>query len=456
MKKQFPTFGHLFLILFLFVLFSLPFGLIQSFTPKSWIAWMMLLGYAVPMYLTIWATRRIFDKQSHFNYAPKHLMILPVIIIVAYAFLVVGEFTVFLLPKPTGIWKKLFDMLNETITQVFNYPLAGFLMVVVAAPILEETLFRGVILKALLKKYAPFKAIMISAIAFGIFHLNPWQFLYATTLGLLLGYIYWKTRSLFYPIIIHMILNGTAFFAAHFAKVDAEQGIVEQLSGENLQKYLILVSMALVIIIMSYYFLENYFRNTSQELVLATQNPHKIAEIKKIMPSNIYLKSLKDIQFKGDLKETGQTLEENALQKLHQITRAYDVDALADDTGLEVDELNGAPGVYSARYAGEQATYADNVEKLLSEMKDKQNRAAQFKTVIAYSQGHKEYMATGILKGSIATQPRGNGGFGYDSVFIPEGYNQTFAEMGEAEKNKISHRAIALDELKKMINTLNK
>ncbi len=455
MKKKFPTIPHLFSILFLFVLFSMPFGLIQSFTPKSWSAWVMLFAYVIPMYLTIWATRRIYDKQGQINYQPKHFVLFPVIVILAYAFLVVGEFTVFLLPQPTGIWKKLFDMLNQSLSEVFNHPVAGFLMVAVAAPILEETLFRGIILKALLKKYRPFKAILISAVAFGIFHLNPWQFLYATTLGLFLGYVYWKTRSLFYPIVIHMLLNGTAFFAVHYSQVDPNRGLVETLSGQDLQKYLVLVSLALILIIAGYFYLEYYFKKVPQELVLATQNQHKIAEIKKILPENIQLKSLKDLNFKGRLKESGHTLEENAKQKLYQITQKYDVDALADDTGLEVQALNGAPGVLSARFAGENATYADNVNKLLTEMKDKENRSAQFKTVIAYSHGPDEYLISGTLKGKIAKEPRGEGGFGYDSVFIPEGYEKTFAEMGEETKNKISHRAIALNKLKEILNRKN-
>ncbi len=451
MKKTFPTFWHFALIMLFFIIFSIPFSLMQTWTPKSLSAWGMLLAYAIPMYLTIWATRRSFNRKDHLNYKPAYWMLLPLIIIVAYAFLIVGEFTIFLLPEPTGIWKKLFDALNETMSSIFNHQIAGFLMVAVAAPILEETLFRGIILKALLKKHAPYTAILWSAIAFGIFHLNPWQFLYATVLGLLLGYIYWKTKSLFYPILIHMLLNGTAFFTAQFTDMDATEGLAQHLTGKNLEQYLVLVAIALGIIILAYYYFERFFVQVPTDLVLATQNPHKVAEIKKILPENIQLKSLKDIGFKGALKETGQTLKDNALQKLRQISIPYAVDAMADDTGLEVSALNGEPGVYSARYAGNKATYEDNVKKLLQEMSGKINREAQFKTVVAYSKGAKEYIVEGIIKGHITTEPRGDGGFGYDAVFVPEGYEQTFAEMGEAEKNKISHRAIALQKLKKII-----
>ena len=448
MKNRFPTIWHLAVILLYFILFTLPFSLLQAVVSKSFSAWIMLLAYVIPMYLTIWATRRTFNKKGKLNFKPDYGTLLPLVVIVAYAFLIVGEFTIFLLPEPSGIWKKMFDMLNQTMAQVFNNQIAGFLMVVVAAPILEETLFRGVILKALLKKYNPYVAILISAIAFGVFHMNPWQFLYATVLGLFLGYMYWKTRSLFYPIVIHMILNGTAFFAAQFTDINTTEGLTEHLTGKDLQSYLIVVALSLITIVLAWKFFEKYFAQVPKELVLATQNPHKIAEIKKILPDNYQLKSLKDLGFEGELKETGNTLEDNALQKVRQIAVPYDVDAIADDTGLEVEALNGAPGVYSARYAGEKASYDDNVQKLLENMKGVENREAQFRTVVAYSKDNKEHIVSGVIKGHITSEPRGNGGFGYDSVFVPEGYTQTFAEMGETEKNKISHRAIALQKLK--------
>jgi len=213
-----------------------------------------------------------------------------------------------------------------------------------------------------------------------------------------------------------------------------------------------IVGLAIVFIVFAYFYFEKFFKNQAKEIVLATQNPHKIAEIKKILPGNVRLKSINDLGFEGELKETGDTLDANALQKLRQITIPYDVDAIADDTGLEVEVLDGAPGVYSARYAGDNPTYEDNVQKLLEEMADKDNRKAQFRTVIAFSDGNKEHVVTGVVKGHITREPRGTGGFGYDSVFVPEGYEQTFAEMGDEEKNKISHRARALQELKKLFD----
>ncbi len=447
--KRFPTFGHFMLILLFFIIFSIPFSFIQTFTPESSQALLMLFGYAIPLILTIWATRKAFDKRGVFNYKPGPFWeLLPLIVLISYAFLIVGEFTVFLLPEPTGIFKKIFDLLNETMTSIFEHKILGFLMIGVAAPVLEETLFRGVILKALLKKYKPWKAILYSAIAFGIFHLNPWQFLYATTLGIWLGYVYWKTRSLFYPILIHALLNSTAFLVAQNTDLKADEGLSDMMLKNGMTSYYLLVLLALMFIVAAYFIFEKYFENQPQDLVLATQNQHKIAEIKKILPSNVRLRSLKDIRFKGDLKETGDTLEANARQKMRQIAVPYDVDALADDTGLEVEALDGAPGVYSARYAGEQASYQDNVNKLLEEMKGKENRKAKFRTVIAISKGDKEYLIEGEIPGEITTEPRGENGFGYDSVFVPEGYDKTFAELSEEEKNRISHRARALQKMK--------
>ncbi len=452
MKKRFPTIGHFAVIFIFYIAFTIPFGFIQYFAPKSLDAWVMLLAYAIPMILTIWATRRTYDKRGQLNFKPAFWDLLPLVIVVSYAFLIVGEATVFLLPEPSGIWKTIYDELNKSMEKIFNNHVAGFLMVAVAAPVLEETLFRGVILRALLKKYKPYKAILWSAVAFGIFHLNPWQFLYATVLGLFLGYMYWKTKSLFYPILIHFMLNSTAFFTAQMTEMKGTEGLTEHLAGDDLKKFMVLVVIALIIIFFAWRFLEKYFASVPKEIVVATQNRHKLDEIGKILPDNYRLKSLRDIGFKGDLKETGKTLEENALQKVRQIAVPYDVDAIADDTGLEVEALNGGPGVYSARYAGDDASYEDNVRKLLDAMKYAENRQAQFRTVMAYSKGDKEYTVSGAVKGHITREPRGTGGFGYDSVFVPEGYDQTFAEMGEEQKNKISHRAVALQKLKEIIS----
>ncbi len=447
MKNRFPTIWHFLVILLFFVLFTIPFSAVAELMPKSYKTLGMLIAYVFPMILTIWATKKAFDIKGKCRFKVEYLQILPVVIVAAYAFLLVGEFTVSILPEPTGIVKKMFDAMEKAMASIFEDKIFGFLMVAMAAPILEEVLFRGIILKHLLKKVAPWTAIILTAVAFGFFHLNPWQFMYATTLGILLGYMYWKTNSLFYPILIHFILNGTAFVASQFVDMDANEGVAEAVGDEK--SFYVAVLFSLGIIFLLYRFAEKYFANQQKQLVLATQNAHKIAEIKKILPKNITLTSLKSIGFKGELKETGHTLDANARQKMRQIANPYAVDALADDTGLEVEALGGAPGVYSARYSGKNATYMSNVAKLLQEMDGKENRQARFRTVMALSFGPEEKYFEGIINGTIATEPRGLNGFGYDSVFIPEGETRTFAEMTDDEKNEISHRARALQELKK-------
>ncbi len=187
--------------------------------------------------------------------------------------------------------------------------------------------------------------------------------------------------------------------------------------------------------------------NRDKKIIFATNNPHKLKEIKEILGDGFDIVSLKELGFSGDIPETGKTLLENASQKSHFIYDKYGGDCFADDTGLEVDALNGEPGVYSARYAGENCSYSDNVNKLLKEMEGKSDRRARFKTVISLILDDKEYFFEGTVEGKITEQPRGDSGFGYDPVFMPEGYNITFAEMSPEEKNKISHRGKAVKKL---------
>jgi XTP/dITP diphosphohydrolase len=181
-------------------------------------------------------------------------------------------------------------------------------------------------------------------------------------------------------------------------------------------------------------------------IFLASANPHKIEELQQILkPMGIKLKSTLDYPGAGEVDEDQPGLEGNALKKARHWFEFTGLPSLADDTGLEVDTLEGAPGVHSARYAGENATYSDNVEKLLRELKGSDNRTAQFRTVIAYIDSEEtEYLFEGVCKGEIITETRGDKGFGYDPVFVPEGYDQTFAELSSEEKNKISHRGIAV------------
>jgi XTP/dITP diphosphohydrolase len=185
-------------------------------------------------------------------------------------------------------------------------------------------------------------------------------------------------------------------------------------------------------------------------LVLATHNPHKREELREILrgelSNGIEILTLEDIQPPiGDIEETGTTLEENALIKARYVYNQVKRATVADDTGLEVEALNGAPGVYSARYSGEGATYISNVRKLLFELEGKDDRRAKFSTVIAYiDEEGQEHLFRGEIIGVIAREPRGTNGFGYDPIFIPEDGTRTFAEMTDEEKNAISHRGRAM------------
>lgn len=185
-----------------------------------------------------------------------------------------------------------------------------------------------------------------------------------------------------------------------------------------------------------------------KKLVFATNNAHKLDEIRSILGDKIEILSLKDIDCHADIPETAETLEGNAALKAQYIYNNYGLDCFADDTGLEVEALNGAPGIYSARYAGGEGHDSEaNMKKLLSEMEGKDNRKARFRTAICLIEDGKEHIFEGIVNGEIIQERRGGEGFGYDPVFVPEGYTETFAEMGNDEKNKISHRARAVAKL---------
>ena len=183
------------------------------------------------------------------------------------------------------------------------------------------------------------------------------------------------------------------------------------------------------------------------QLVFASNNKNKILEIQSMLPEIIKILSLEDIGCLEDIPETADTIEGNAVLKANYVTQKYGFDCFADDTGLEVAVLNGDPGVYSARYAGEQRSADDNMNKLLSALSDQDNRNAQFKTVIALNIKGKQHLFTGFAKGQITLQKTGNKGFGYDPIFQPAGYNETFAELSLEIKNKISHRGKATQQL---------
>lgn len=190
-------------------------------------------------------------------------------------------------------------------------------------------------------------------------------------------------------------------------------------------------------------------------LVFASNNKHKIQEIKALLPDSFTIKSLEDIGCNVDIPETAETIEGNAILKANYVSEKYGLACFADDSGLEVNALNGAPGVYSARYAGEQKNDNDNIEKLLTDLEGKANRKAQFKTVIALNFNGEQHLFTGIIKGKIISEKRGSNGFGYDPIFVAEGFDKTFAELTSEEKNSVSHRSQAVKELIKWLNTTN-
>lgn len=191
------------------------------------------------------------------------------------------------------------------------------------------------------------------------------------------------------------------------------------------------------------------------ELVFASNNLNKLNEIALLLPAGIVLKGLADIGCADDLPETQPTIEGNALQKAKYVNEKFKVNCFADDTGLEIAALNGQPGVYSARYAGETKNADANMEKVLAEMKDLSDRSARFKTVVALVWNSKEYLFEGVVEGVITKSKLGSQGFGYDPIFIPDGSDKTFAQMDLAEKNKVSHRARAMNKLIIFIKNLH-
>lgn len=183
------------------------------------------------------------------------------------------------------------------------------------------------------------------------------------------------------------------------------------------------------------------------KLYFATNNIYKLKEVQEVVGDSFQIESMRSLGINEDIPEDQQTLEGNALQKARFLYDRTGESCFADDTGLEVDALNGAPGVYSARYAGDAKNSFDNMALLLKNMSGKQNRKARFRTVIALILNGKEYLFEGIVNGTIAEEPRGKAGFGYDPLFVPDGYSTTFAEMDSEAKNAISHRGRAVEKL---------
>ena len=192
------------------------------------------------------------------------------------------------------------------------------------------------------------------------------------------------------------------------------------------------------------------------KIVFATNNPNKLKEIQSLIPKEIEIISLKEIGCNEDIPETGDTLEANAFQKAHYIKDNFNYDCFADDTGLEIDELNGDPGVYSARYAGPERNANANMNKVLNELKGKKNRKAKFRTAIALILKGEEHLFEGKVEGYISKDKQGNEGFGYDPIFIPENNIRSFAQMSMQEKGAISHRGRAVKKLVAYLKNLSK
>jgi XTP/dITP diphosphohydrolase len=183
------------------------------------------------------------------------------------------------------------------------------------------------------------------------------------------------------------------------------------------------------------------------KLVFATNNLNKLKEVQEILSNTIEIVSLKDINCFDEVDETETTLEGNAKLKADYITQKFGYNCFADDTGLEVESLDGKPGVYSARYAGEPVNSENNMQKLLTELKGKENRKAQFRTAVCLNLNGEQYVFEGTCKGEILTEKQGTEGFGYDPIFKPVGFSESFANMNSEDKNKISHRGIAIQQL---------
>ena len=190
------------------------------------------------------------------------------------------------------------------------------------------------------------------------------------------------------------------------------------------------------------------------QLIFASHNKNKVKEVKSLIPNTINLLSLDDINLLNEIEETSTTIEGNALLKAQTIYNQTGINCFADDSGLLVDALNGAPGVYSARYAGEQKNDENNMQKLLLDLTNKDSRKAHFKTVMALIIDGKEYLFEGIINGKIISEKMGTNGFGYDPIFVPNGYTETFAQLNSETKNAISHRGIALKKLIEFINAI--
>ena len=234
------------------------------------------------------------------------------------------------------------------------------------------------------------------------------------------------------------------------------EGKVTKHTSRKIQSVLILFIFGFIIKVYKSKVLVSLMQYCFMNIVFATNNLHKIEEARSILGKNFSLITPREFNLFEDIPETADTLKGNALIKAQFIWQRLHIACFADDTGLEVDVLNGAPGVYSARYAGEQHDSRANMVKLLKELEDKRDRIARFRTIIALIIDEKPFFFEGILNGKIAEHPSGTGGFGYDPIFVPDGYDRTLAELSPEEKNLISHRGKSLRKLSAFLNHYKK
>ncbi len=401
------------------------------------LGWVFLSSYLIPMLLTIYLVIRHYKISPRFEFRPKYAGLLPYALVAWILLLFVEMGISYFLPDSQSKFQSMTRL-------ILQHPVLMFFLISIAAPILEEMLFRGIILKYLLKKYRPLTAIILSAFIFGLFHMNIWQFVGAGLLGLLLGYMYWRSGTLFYSVLLHFLNNSLAFFTVWHFKTMEPEAMALHGSGQAL----LLILVASLGAFLAFYGMERYMKSRYHRVIyLASGNPHKLDEIRTLLPENIRLESMHALAPDIRLQETGKDLSANSLQKAMQLARRYAVDVLADDTGLEVDALNGAPGVHSARFAGADATDEQNRRKLLEALQGQDNRQARFRTVLTLNLGHRWFRFDGSVPGEILQAPRGEGGFGYDPLFRPENHEQSFATMSADEKNRISHRGQAVQKL---------
>ncbi len=421
--------------LFIVLTFLIAYTLTTFINLNDHFHWYLAISYTLSMILTVFLTTKIFGIKIFLR--ENKIRPSTYILIISTYFFLLFSINLFLsfFDVPEDFLQTMTDLIKRS-------PVVAFMVLVVAAPVLEEILFRRIILHFLLKKINPINAILISSLAFGLIHMNLWQGIAAFVMGMYFGYVYWKTKSLKTVVLLHLITNFLGFVS--FYSMENNENPVDTMSTQTKS---VLILIFFVMFYLLFQQLKKSLNTYPSILYVATQNPHKLNEIRNILPSVVQIESLEKLGHNKPLQENGNTLEENSRQKAMQIVTTYGVDVIADDTGLEVEALDGQPGVFSARFAGEQATDAQNRQKLLKMLENQDNRNARFRTVITLSLGNLLKQFEGEIQGIIANEEKGSGGFGYDSIFIPSGYEKRFSEMTAEEKNSISHRANALKKL---------